>query len=382
MSGSLCLGGFFAVVEESPRSGPFPGVEGVVASGIDLADFCAFFALFAGFFFGASPCSSVWWTGESVSALSLVLLPVELGVSARDSGWLTTGLSCVVGSAPLVSLPNCPWARASNITQARCMGILRCGGWPPWDEPATVRIARQPAGARLAAASATLLRDFRRWRRNVPLRPGTRDRLARGSGRCPGVGLRSGNLHHPPIRRPRRARLRERLRYLTGIGSEEQTASGRLLLLQQLAGALVRRHAGGKLQGGGADPRLREPAQRLDHAGGQPGRVARGSSSEEEELLEGKPRPGRGEQRLAGCAREEPAADHTREPSREPPIDESGEAGERPLFLADEQADRFRLRFVERLEGERTERQLHGATPSSGPGRGGRSRARRDPGCR
>jgi len=56
MFGSLWLGGFFLGLEEaSPRSEALPGVEGGVASGIDLADLCAFLALFAGVFFGASP---------------------------------------------------------------------------------------------------------------------------------------------------------------------------------------------------------------------------------------------------------------------------------------------------------------------------------------
>src|SRR4051812_33901601 len=105
MFGSLCLGGFFASPEES-RSEPLPGVLGGVASGIDLVDLCAFFPLFAVFFLGASPWRSVWWTGESVSALSLVLLLAVVGLSARESGCETAGLSWVVGSAPLVSLPN------------------------------------------------------------------------------------------------------------------------------------------------------------------------------------------------------------------------------------------------------------------------------------
>src|SRR2546430_11740821 len=144
MLGSLCFGDFFGgLVVASPRSEPLPGVEGWVASGIDLVDFCAFFALLAGVFLGASPCNSVWWTGERVSALSLVLLLVAFGVSALESGWLTAGLSLGVGSAPLVSLPNWPWASASNKTQARCMAILRCGGWPPWEEAANVSVARQ-----------------------------------------------------------------------------------------------------------------------------------------------------------------------------------------------------------------------------------------------
>ena len=108
MSGSLCLGGFFASVEEA-RSAPLPpGVLGSVACGIDFADLCAFFPLFAVFFLGGSPCRSVCGVGESDSALSLVLLLVLAGLSARESGCETAGLSWVVGSAPLVSLPNWP----------------------------------------------------------------------------------------------------------------------------------------------------------------------------------------------------------------------------------------------------------------------------------
>src|SRR5690348_324113 len=114
MFGSLCLGGFFASAFV-PRSAPFPpGVDGSVAWGIDFSVLCAFFPLFALFFFGAWPCSSVWWTGESASALSLELLLVAFGVSARESGCVTAGLSWVVGSAPFVSLPNWPWAKAKS----------------------------------------------------------------------------------------------------------------------------------------------------------------------------------------------------------------------------------------------------------------------------
>src|SRR3954466_14330549 len=154
MFGSLCVGVFFAGFAVSSRSISFPGVEGGVASGIDFADFFAFFALFAGDFFAvvlSPPCSSVWCTGESDSALSLVLLAVAGGgfCLPRPSGSATPSLSWVVASAPFVSLPNWPWdwARASISMSAKCMVLLRRGGWPLFGEPADVRSARQRASA-------------------------------------------------------------------------------------------------------------------------------------------------------------------------------------------------------------------------------------------
>src|SRR3954452_13776099 len=111
MFGSLAFGVFFAGFAVSSRSISLPGVDDGVASGIDFADFFAFFALFAGAFFAVAllpPCSSVWCTGESDSALSLVLLAVDGAEFAlpRPSGSATPDLSWVVASAPFVSLPN------------------------------------------------------------------------------------------------------------------------------------------------------------------------------------------------------------------------------------------------------------------------------------
>src|SRR5438045_673790 len=266
------------------------------------------------------------------------------------------------------------------VRRRDALAILRCGGCRSWREAANVLGARQRAGARLAALT-TLLRAFGgRWR-DVPLRTRSRRRFARGRRLRPGYRRRR-HFHPPATRRPRRARLRQGFRDLRGIGREEQAPGGRLLVLDPPARALVRREGGGKLQCGVAHPRLREPAQPLEDAGGKLRGIAHGSDTDEEELLEGNPRARRREQRLAGRAGEEPAPDHAREPAREPPIDEASETRERSLSLAHEETERFGPRPVERFESERTERQLHGATPSSGPGRADRSRARRDRGCR
>src|SRR5437667_107040 len=93
--------------------------------------------------------------------------------------------------------------------------------------------------------------------------------------------------------------------------------------------------------------------------------LARGADPEQEHLPEREPRPRRGEHRLARLARQLPAAHQAREPRGEPPVDESGEARERPLVGSDEQAERLRRRLIDRIQRQGKESEIHQRLSSS-----------------
>ena len=88
---------------------------------------------------------------------------------------------------------------------------------------------------------------------------------------------------------------------------------------------------------------------------GLPGRP----DAEQEHLAERQARAGRGENGLAAVAGDLAAPQQTRQPRQEPPVDEAGETGERPLVGADEQAERLRRGLVDGVEREGKEGELH-----------------------
>src|SRR5262249_30956034 len=119
-----CLGALPAPPSRSTCPGCFTSApDGVDGSGSGFAARAWFFLLpFFAFAGALPPCTSVWCSGDSGSALSEVLLAVDRGGCASlELGWEAPGWSCVVGWPPC-------WARASSRA-SKVMSL------PPADVP-------------------------------------------------------------------------------------------------------------------------------------------------------------------------------------------------------------------------------------------------------
>src|SRR5690606_10306434 len=85
----------------------------------------------------------------------------------------------------------------------------------------------------------------------------------------------------------------------------------------------------------------------------------RGAGAEQEELLEGQPRPGRDEDRLAARAARATAQEQARELPAEPEVDQTERPSQRPLVLEERERERLALELVEPPQVGRDEEDLH-----------------------